>query len=425
MEGEPNFPENRKSTETEIEEVDLPQESELLNPSLKFFIAVGLTVLYLCLWGIWLTFNSKLWPISIDISIHLAQVEGFLWYYCWTFAEVFYKWYMLIIGILLVFAPRKDRAWTSIATFLLSYTARQYLRLLAEESRPQYDSTEIRLKSCNCSFGMPSGHSEGSTMLYSLLIYNFMSAVPSTKERVLAISCHVWITSSVYFSRIYFGRHSFLQIFLGALQGYVFFFWMLCLERPLNAFFRRFLAGGKPEATKLLVLTGVMAIASPISWFLYFEGRIENLKIPHVTCDTCFLNNNQALRMDLGRALTFPFIGFVIVLGTIVYKPTYCIKEEYVKQYIDKNLSALGFKRGVLMLLCYAPLLLTLTASKLPQVLIPLALLLNMISGYLLGQLPSIFGRLELLLDGDVVPDSEMRKLDSREVNKVKELDVL
>ena len=109
---------------------------ELMSKRNKRIVAGVCIVVYFALWIIYAIFREQLWDQSLKASSSLSKYSGFLHVYSWIFSEIFYKWYVLIIGILLLCAPRKDSAVKSIACFILSYFCRQYLRLLIEESRP-------------------------------------------------------------------------------------------------------------------------------------------------------------------------------------------------------------------------------------------------------------------------------------------------
>lgn len=377
-------------------------ESEWFASEIKTILLAGFFLFYALLWIIWIFFNKDLWSTAIKMSVTLSRIRGFLLIYCWTFSEIFFKWYIFIFGILIVYAPRKDRAWTSIATFIASYTFRQYFRLIAEESRPQYDSLDIVGKSCNCSFGMPSGHSEGSTMLYTLLFYNFMSSRPSTKQRVILSSFAAWICLSIYFSRIYFGRHSLLQVSLGGSQGLLFFLLMLRFEKPLNAFFLDFLNGGKNSSRILLAITSISSVLSLVLWYSYFDGRLKSQSYPHVRCDKCFAEGNLGFRLDLGKALQLPFLAFTLVLGQYLANPRYSVSEGKVEKHLSHQFRILGLKRGLTMILCYSPLAAFFILNKIPSAAVPLACVVDFISGYLLGSLPLIFDKLRWSVEGDV-----------------------
>ena len=390
----------KDSAELDNEE-DNFSESYWLSLEQKTLLAFAITILYGGLWISWGIFNKDFWTTTIKVSEYLSNIYGFLLAYSWFFSEIAYKWYMFIIGILIAFAPRKDRAWTSIATFITSYVVRQYIRLLAEESRPQYDSIIIKIWHCNCSFGLPSGHSEGSTMLYTLLIYNFMPQKPTTNQRILYSILCFWICTSVYFSRVYFGKHSIMQVLLGGTQGYFFFFWMLRFENQLNEFFRGFLNGCQKTIKIVIGVSAAVAILSSIAWYAYFDVRISDLNIPHLTCAYCFTNKNEYLRHDLGRALTFPFIVLALAVAQAMARPAYKVRPEHVRAYVPRLTSINGIKRLFSILICYSPLILTLFVKVNPHFLVLLSCLLNVVSGYAIGSQTLIYDKLEWTIQGD------------------------
>ena len=371
----------------------------------KYRLALLYTTLalYILLWLIWISFRDKTWISSVNLSISLFQTKGILWWYSWIFSEPMYKWYFLVFGILLSFAPRKDRAWTSFTTFMLSFLVRQVIRLFVHESRPDYHTSKLRVEKCTCSYGMPSGHSEGITLLYSILLYNFMPAMTKTKHRIVYTSIACAVALSVYFSRIFFGRHSYMQVLLGGCQGALFFFLMLRFEDHLNVFFQRFLAN-EAKAIKVLWLScGSICLLLLLSWYFLFDRLVTQVSFYHEVCQICFENDSLEFKKDLGVALMFPFLYFGMVIGTVLIAPQYRLNQNNLEEYKSKILTKQGLYKFLLLISIHMPLLIYLSVDVHSNWKVLLSASCNLGVGFLLGQLPRYCQLLKIDFKGDVI----------------------
>jgi membrane-associated phospholipid phosphatase len=365
------------------EQEETPGETFMLDKSQRTNLALGCVIIYALLWVIYLIFREQLWSFSVKISVSLSKNGGPLLWYCWLFSEIFYKWYTLIIGILGVFAPRKDRMLTSVVTFISSYVLRQYIRLIIAETRPQYTTLDITMRGgCNCSFGMPSGHSEGSSMVYALLFYNIIPLKASVSLKLKMLLSFWFITISVAFSRVYYGRHSIPQVVLGLWQGVTAFAIMLAFEDQLNSFFRRLLAGGKYEVKILISLNAIVLLTNISSWALFFNQRIANTDLNSLTCFECFSNNNLLVRLDLGKAIIFPTIFLGMCIG---YWVGGIRVEPFNPEYFNQQMSLLAIKRILLNLLMYSPILIVLFMKGDTLGVMSVGVLAYLMSGFLLS----------------------------------------
>lgn len=150
-----------------------------------------------------------------------------------------YKWYIILPGLLLILTPKKDRALSAISIFLGSYAFRQWIRMSVAETRPIFNEPSIIERGCSCSFGMPSGHSEGIVMTYSLLAYCTLPSKPSLKRIIITSSIVAFVSFNVFLARIYYGKHSLHQVLLGGCQGLLFFSLFLAFEDTINRFHRQ------------------------------------------------------------------------------------------------------------------------------------------------------------------------------------------
>lgn len=298
---------------------------------------------------VWIFKRKETWDLTIKLSIALSSHQEKLTIAIfWIFSEFLYRWYFLVIAGLLVFSPRKDRAWTSVTFFMGSYWVRQYIRLLIHEGRPQFDTTDIKKRDCACSFGMPSGHSEGICLLYGLMFYNMMPSRPSGLQRAVYTTVGSVICTGVFISRLYDGTHSIMQVILGGLQGTLAFLLFMKYEKKTNAMFREFLNENGETIRKIWLLVGIGCLINLLLWLMYFDPMLRELKITPVTCIKCFRYQNIRIRKDLGQGLMFPFFLFGLIIGAALLKTKYEVKKERIEQYKIEIVSIKGIMRLVL-----------------------------------------------------------------------------
>lgn len=376
---------------------------EIMSKRNKRIMAVIFILIYAGLWILYNIFKKELWNASVKTSAKLSHYGGFLLYYSWFFSEIMYKWYFMVIAILLLYAPRKDSALKSISLFLISYFVRQHLRLFIEEGRPNYDSLDIRLRNgCNCSYGMPSGHSEGSAMLYSLLIYELVIQTKhyTRRAKICVILVGIYIVLSVMFSRVYYGRHSIPQVILGAWQSIFFFSLMILFESSLDRFFRRFLNRGKPEATVLMTIAIIMTATNLVMWYIYFDATIINRNLPIVACHHCFADRALKIRDDLGKGLTYPTIGLGMVIGYVYGRTSFL---EYNEHMLKLHWSLRGLWRTLVMLAMHWPLLIALIVKMDPDVAVSVTTVLYLIAGFQISYVNLLLNaRLHIFIRGDI-----------------------
>jgi len=382
---------------------NVPEEHLLVSKTTKLLLCSFFIILYPVLWIIYGVYRKQLWEASIETSIYLSQYGGFLLGYSWTFSEIFYKWYVGVIGILIVFSPRKDSAYKSIFTFLISYSARQYIRLSIAEPRPQYRSTGITYRGgCECSYGMPSGHSEGSCMLYSLIFYELViqNRKVSKRTKIFFIIFGVYIVLSIMFARVYYGRHSIPQVVLGATQGLFAFSVMTLFEPKLDMFFRRYLRGGKVEEVVITVGSLIFTAVSLFSWYLYFEGSIIKKDLQAVDCFKCLVDEKEPIRLDLGKSLTLPSVSVGLVIGNSVARIAYPV---YNEAMLHENWSLKGIYRFILMAFCFSPMLIGYLLKVSPDAIVAISTGVYIISGFFISYFfIYVSNKLDIVIIGDI-----------------------
>jgi len=387
---------------------DSPIPSEVLASRKKTFLVT--LSMYILAWIVYWAARDKLWNLSVSISASLSNQGGFLLVYSWIFSEIFYKWYLLVIGILLLLTPRKERALTCVTTFIISYTVRQYIRLISAEARPQYTTTDIKFwGGCDCSFGMPSGHSEGSAMLYALLFYCLTPPGTSPKARMWIKVVYFYIVLSIMFARVFYGRHSIPQVVIGALQSGVFFTGMLAYEDRLNEFFKGFLNGEQPQTTTVLIGSTALTGLTAATWLLYFDDSVAKNQVTRSNnvCTSCFDNNSFKIRVDLGKSFCYPTMSLGLALGYVLLKPMY---QDFNEHLFLSHLNSQGLFRTLLMVVLHAPLLIVLLLQQEAKILIPVDICLYIFVGFLLSYgMPRLFSYMKLSMPGDLEYDGRSR----------------
>lgn len=383
-----------------------PIEPEVfsIKRSFKLIAAISVSALFIILWITRTAFKEYQWKATIELSVYFsARPNIFLSIFSWIFAEIFYKWHVFLPAILLTFAPRKDKALASITIYMASYLVRQHIRLLDKESRPMFDSPEIKNSGdCSCSYGMPSGHCEGVTLLYGLLAINFMPLRASRKTVFVAWGSIYAIITCVYFTRIYYGAHSFMQVGIGAAQGWGFLIWYLYFEAQVDRFFFDILNMNLKKTLRLWVAVGTTCFISFLLWVLCYEDSIYDAQISHQACSKCFKNHNERIRDDLGKAMMFCFTYFGLILGLISSSPSYTIDQESIVQYSSQILSIKGLKKAILMVVVYAPIGIPQVIPASPFWGMIMSLIGNIVGGYLIGKLPTFAQNNEIQFEGDI-----------------------
>lgn len=382
---------------------EIREVHELLSRKGQVIISVAVVVMYPVWWIIYGVFREPLWRASVNSSIALSQYGGFLNVYSWIFSNVFFKWYIALMAILLLIAPRKDSTMKSITVFMISYTIRQYLRLFIQEDRPQYVSQEIVLRAgCDCAFGMPSGHSEGSTMLYSLLFFELIIQTKhfSKLTKYLFTGLAFYIILSIMFARVYYGRHSIPQVILGSWQGMFFFALMVLFEAPLNLFFRKFLNRGRKQFFILLAVGSFIIIANLLFWFLYFDRAIQDASHGKTICVSCFEKNALKMRIPLAQSLVLPSMYLGIVIGYHFGMPTFL---EYNEHMLRLHFTWKGLARVVVMTLMHWPMLIFLGLHSDPNWTVPIGTLIYILTGFLITFVDLLINqKLKIDFRGDV-----------------------
>lgn len=242
---------------------------------------------------------------------------------------------------------------------LLSHTVRQYIRAIVKEPRPLFQKSRIIPHSyCSCSFGFPSGHSEGSTLFYGLLLYELVLQNPtySLKTKRIWTGVTVFTVLNIMLSRLYFGLHSIPQIVIGASQGLVAISVMLCFEQPLDKVFAGLLHGSRKVMLSLVGISAFVAVSNFLVYNYYFDHQIAVYgKITAVNCKYCFDNSLARIRKSTAFAFQYPAVAVTLFWGIYMLNPYYngCYPDT-----LESHFSKKGLLRFLVLLEVHLPLLL-------------------------------------------------------------------
>ena len=396
--------------------IDKP-EGEITNVfthSTRLNIAAVVAAAYPIMFVFYVVFEDDLWAASVNTSAYLSQFGGFKWYND-IFSEVLYKWYPFVFGLLLVISPRKDSALKAGFVFYASHLFRNYVRLSITETRPYYTTLRIQERSsCNCSFGMPSGHSEGTTMLYSIVLYDWILQTRhyARWKKIVGVVVVAWIVLSVMVSRVYYGKHSIPQVLLGTMQALFFLSFMCIYEDHLDKYFHDFLQRKRYAVVSLFIVCLVISIVNVVVWITIFDDKTRDHRFFFVRCSKCFEDENLLLRKDLSTSLVFTSMTLGLIIGYIFARVHYLGHNDYM---VNQHFSWKGLARILLMLVYYSPLLIIMFVNLDPNTGVIVYSLVYILSGFLASYVETKVRRwLNLEFKGDILagaPGEEYLKL--------------
>ncbi|MBA9006592.1 phosphatase PAP2 family protein [Thermomonospora cellulosilytica] len=170
---------------------------------------------------------------------------------------------LLVLAFWCVNPRAAARAAVALA---LSAMINVLLKMSFAEPRPYWTDPALQEQSTESSFGMPSGHAQGSLVAYGFLAYHL--------GRRWAWAAAAVIVALVGASRVYLGVHSFGQVLAGWTVGTLVLVAVIRL-RPVVArwWLRRRMAGQ-------LVLSGTVALGLLGCAVLLTELVLEDLRLP-------------------------------------------------------------------------------------------------------------------------------------------------
>ena len=352
------------------EEIDFdPEEESMLHPYVSYFLVAFVLGILVTLWTCYFLFRSTLWQVSISVSENLTDLPEAFKYYFWMFTNPLFRWIHFLVGFLFILAPRKDSALKSISIFVLSHWIRQLIRVTVREGRPLFEKNHINPRiGCSCSFGFPSGHSEGSAMLYSLAIYEVIvrNRHVSSLFKKIAIVTGVFVVLNVMVSRLYFGKHSLPQVTIGCWQGVTALTLALLFERPLDRFFKQILNGNRKAYWIAVSCFLAIIVTNAVLWYTVYEDALYNFHgFTPYRCSKCFSNNLLRIRRVTLRALQQPMTVVGLLTGIMLLLPRYSGPPE--SDYVKSHFSVKGLIRLIFMLACHLPLFLLSVNKYLPS----------------------------------------------------------
>jgi len=302
-------------------------------------------------------FRQELWKLSV-YSSEVTSALSVQWkYYFYQFSYPLFSWHIGLCGLLLFFARDKSSMLKSLVFVFISDILRNHIRAAVKEERPIFDDNRIvHHLSCSCSFGFPSGHSEGSSMTYATAIYEIVLQNEKFPRRgkVWVVFIGAYIVMNVMLSRVYFGKHTVAQVVVGGLQGTTFFLMSLRFGGRMQTFLGKiFTRDSKVFKTVNLWCTVVFAI-NTFLWVAFWEPQIRHFdEYSSYRCAKCF--DDELLKIRQGTAIGFQyfFIGWGMVTGIYYLSPL----QANIIRGPGELLTRRGVFRIILLILAHSPLL--------------------------------------------------------------------
>lgn len=310
---------------------------------------------------LYIVLGDPLWRLSIATSEFLSNLPSVFSHYFWIYSNPAYAAYHYLGGILVLLAAQKDSAVKSLNIFMISCVLRNYIRCTVKEGRPIFEQNNINrsVTGCNCSFGFPSGHSEGSSMFYSILVYELVvqNGTIAPRVKTFATVLAVFTVVNVMVSRLYYGMHTLPQVTVGATQGLFFFSVSIFYQYKLQPIYRKLLNGDRSAYIVTSAWYIFVALLNLVIYAALFDGQLTNYSRPSYTqCPDCFEKGLSKFRSGIIRGFQYFFIGFGFNTGIYLLNGKYI---EQNHQVIEQHRSWLGLKRILLMVLCTSTTLVT------------------------------------------------------------------
>ena len=205
-------------------------------------------------------------------------------------------------------------------------------------------------------------------------------------------------------SRVYFGKHTLAQVFIGATQGLVFFCIGLLFEDRLIPFFRRLLNHERKAFLFMNAFFGAVLLANVVSWIFFFDPQIAAFKdYSSIRCSHCFDDKLIKIRQSSVVGFQFAGLGYGFFLGVYFLNPRYFRQNHHT---LHDHLSWKGVQRVLLMLACHLPLVLLIYIRDSPYT--TTVSLFGSMAVYVLSGLCITYGfyklaaYFDLLIEGDI-----------------------
>ena len=165
------------------------------------------------------------WPIEIPILFWIQQLGPWLLIPMKFFSFLGTEEFFLVILSALYWCVDASIGLRVAITLLISNTVNDSLKLLFRGARPYWFDTTLKGFAHESSFGIPSGHSQNSMVVWGTIALGF-------KKRWLTIICAV-IIFLVGFSRMYLGVHWVSDVISGWLIGLALLWLVAKFEKPV------------------------------------------------------------------------------------------------------------------------------------------------------------------------------------------------
>lgn len=219
----------------------LQMQPENREPLLRPWTSRAVTVATLCVAALIvvlldLLLADDLMQLSIRVSLALQKFDLYV-------VSVIFSFVVLAVGFVLFFlnvflAPHKRRIFPMLFGFMVCLWFHGLAKLLYMDARPSFLSPDLRNDGpfCVAEFGKPSGHA-----LFSFYIFLCLGKFAELRffrghslKIALAFLANVAVAVIICLTRSYFGVHSLNQLVLGSFFGWLIYFTVGLLQKPLK-----------------------------------------------------------------------------------------------------------------------------------------------------------------------------------------------
>ena len=280
-------------------------------------------------------FNSS---IKLSKSLQTLNID----FFCFFISHVFY--YSLYIYILIAPYLRKknnEKLFMYVFEIFFSVYFANMLKNVYRILRPSLLSTDLKETGsfCENTYGQPSGHTQAVFSLI-LIIHHDLTRHMKFLKRFLLFFFTIFFAFLVSFTRVYFGVHSYNQVFMGIIWAVVTFFFF---ETFSDFFCEQFIIPlinrkkfDKKRKISFIIFTLLMIVLVLIMFLVYFisisKESDEYFSII-VNCKSVFTNLPNFSERSLGTSSVIIFLYFYF-LGIFLYPGNF---KTFSHFYFDKK----------------------------------------------------------------------------------------
>ena len=292
-----------------------------------------------------------------------SWASGFWSFWFWIYAGPMYGAIKYGQFILLFYLREKNCALKIFAFMQLASTINENVKLGLQDSRPCFEVPQFAEKGgCSCSYGMPSGHSDQSTLFYLLLFTELFAKITNKMvSKAILLILSLFVIFNICVSRIYFGAHFLDQVLIGFSSGYLSFslayLFQTQIDAGMQATIEKFESLNLLKMTTCLCVVILSTMGIVASWILWSHD-MKQLDMPTIVSlckDKCLGEGVQlADRHLLSLAVNTALFGIFIVLTFTNYANT-LLNQNYYKATLGSF--SIFIKRLIVFIIVASPIL--------------------------------------------------------------------